>query len=147
MTRRRRSVVCMLTLFTFTNYLCSLMLSELHKTRTEQNKKRPHMRWAINDSIGLSCLFLLCSRIRVRPRKEAPRLPKQAVMVKTKMKMKSNIYLLDDNMALLTVECHSGLARPLVLKRYILFNSVCMMCVPNFPYPSSRYFQLLPLFP
>ena len=37
---------------TFINCLYSLMLSELCKT--EQKKKRPNMRWAIKDSIGLS---------------------------------------------------------------------------------------------
>lgn len=114
--RRRRSVMRMHVLFTLADCLYSLMLSELRKTRTEQKKKRPNMRWAANDSIELSCLFSHCLRVRVPLRRAAPQLLKEAVMVKTKKKMMINFYLLDDNMAPLRVECHSGPTCPLVPK-------------------------------
>jgi len=68
----------------FTNQFCSPMLSVLRKISPEQKRKRPHMRWAIHDAIGLSRPFLL--RPRVTLRREVLRPPKEAVKTKTKMK-------------------------------------------------------------
>ena len=143
MTRKRRLVMCIYILFTFTNCLYSLTLSELRKTRAEQKKKRPNMRWAVNDSIELSCLFLHCFRVRVPLRRAAPRLLKEAVMAKTKKKTTINFYLLNDNMAPLKSRVPFWTRLP--SNSFISLSTRFASCVPNFPYPSS-YFSLLPLF-